>query len=556
MRRPIAVGLIAALLLAGCARLPTDGPVTAATPRPVEDPGFEVIVKGPQENETPREIVDGFLLASRFGTGEFDSARDFLTAEAAETWEPTTSVYIYSAEREPVVAVEEDSRISVSVNPIAVLDEDGRYQPLADAERTADFTLVADGDGQWRIAALDDGVMISDLTFSQTYVAAPLQFISLDESALVPELRWYPHPNAATMVVEGLLEGPSGWLSSGVTTAFPRGTTLGPGGVRSEGSAVTVDLSADAWAAQEHDVPMMREQLRQSLASLADIAVVDVTVMGQALDGAEPVQDFTLPQSVSAPYMLQGDTLVRWINGELEVVNGSEELLAAGPRTPAIPYAESSAPIVIVAGGTELRTVGTETVAAATLYTGEDLVAPSYDLFDWVWTTSRISEGTLVAASAAASPREISATWLAGMTVRAVRVSPGGDRVAIVTSEEGVDSLNVAVVLRDISGAPYALSDPLEIAPTLNVVHDVTWVDQTTIGALAATSASASAVLHLVSVGGPTRARPLLAAAESLSSARSERSIVMVTDEGALFERTGSGWRSLASGVRDPAYSG
>lgn len=556
MRRPIAVGLMLSLLLTGCAGLPTDGPVNAASPQPVQDPGFEVIVQGPQENETPREIVDGFLLASRFGTGTFDASRDFLTTDAAATWNPTTNVYIYSAEREPVVAVEEDSRISVSVDPIAMLDESGRYLPLVNAERTSDFTLVADGEGQWRIATLDDGVMISDLTFSQTYVAAPLQFVSLDEGALVPELRWYPHPSAATDVVEGLLEGPSGWLATGVTTAFPRGTSLGPDGVRSEGSAVTVDLSADAWGAKPEDVPMMRVQLHQSLLALADIAVVDVKVMGQELESTGPVQDFTLPQNVAAPYMLQGNALVRWTNGEFEVVDDSEEFQLSVPRTPAVPYATSSAPIVVVAAENDLRTVGTETVAATTLFTGEDLVAPSYDRFDWVWTTPRVSDGTLAAVSSTDSARAISATWLAGMTVKAIRVSPGGERVAIVTSADGVDSLNVAVVLRDISGAPYSLGDPFSIAPTLNVVSDVTWVDQTTIGALAAPSASASALLYLISVGGPTRARPMLAAAESLTSARSERSILMVTDEGTLFERTGAGWRSLDTGVRDPAYSG
>lgn len=556
MRRSGALALSSVLLLAGCASLPMEGPVSTADPQRSQDTGFEVIVPGPQADETPREIVDGFLLASRFGTDPLDVARDFLTADAAESWDPSASVYIYSSAKDPTVTEGDDGKISVTVEPLAMLDEAGNYTALVDTTYTIDFSLVAGASGDWRIARLDDGVMISDLTFNQTYVAAPLQFVSSDEAALVPELRWFTQSDAATLVVEALLEGPSGWLASGVSTAFPRGTTIGPSGVRVDGSVVYVDLSAEALEMEPEDVPVMRAQLHQSLASLTDITVVDVTVMGEPLENSDPMREFRVAQSVSSPYMMQGDVLVRWTNSDLEIVDDSEEFQLSQPTNPAVPYSESSAPIVVVAGGNSLRTVATETVESVTLYEGENLVAPSYDSNDWVWTTPAISDGTLIAISGSVNTRFVSAPWLDGRTVLAVRVSPGGDRVAVVSRSDGVDSLSVAVVLRDLSGAPMAVGDPFEVVPMLTSINDITWVDQTTVGVLGAESESSSQLLYLASVGGPARERSTPVFAESLTSARSERSILMVTDEGVLFQRTGSGWLSLLSGVSDPAYSG
>lgn len=552
----IAVGLALSLLLGGCAALPTTGEVHLVEPRDIPAPNVQVQLQGPLGEEEPIEIVNGFLEATRFGSAPFEYARRFLTEDAARSWDPDSIVYVYAGANQPTTEQEADGRISVSVKPVARIDEQGHYTPMEDAEMTVDFSLVADAEGNWRIGALDDGVMISDLTFNQSYVAAPLQFISDDDAALVPDMRWFPKADAVEAVVQGLLDGPSQWLTHAVKSAFPEGTTIGPEGVQATDGAVKVDLSATAASIRPADVPLMMTQLYQSLVALTDVTVVDVTVAGQTLVGADgPAREFALPQPVTTPYLLAGTSLARWIGTELEIVDDSEEFAASAPRDPAVPYAESGAPIVYIAGENELRTVATESAESRVLLEGANLVAPSYDRESWIWTTPRVSDGTLLAVSEAGEVRPVSVSWLDGVTVSSVRVSPGGDRVAIVRSVDDVDQLVVAVVRRDTSGTPLSLGDPFEIAPGLTEIVDVTWVDQINIGVLGSQTGG-QRFPYLAYMGGPVRQRPQVVGADSLTSMRSERSMLIATEEGTLWQRTAVNWQAVYSGVSDPAYSG
>lgn len=556
MRRWIAVVMMAALALAGCATLPMDGDVQQSETRMPQDPRTEVLARGPVEDSSPEEIVSGFLLASSFGTDQFNAARSFLTPGATETWSPTESVYLYTSDRDPETHVEADGSITVSVDPVARIDAYGNYIPLVDETHTLSFSLVVGADEQWRIAALDDGVMISDQTFLQVYVPAPLHFVSADEGALVPDLRWFPQTTAPQLIVENLLAGPSGWLQDSVTSAFPSDVSIGPDGVYVEEGVVTIDLTSEASEISESDGELMLAQLQQSFAALTDISVVEVTVEGEDSLGIDSVRTFPFPQSVSTPYMLQDGALVRWDGAEMEIVNDSAEFLQLDARYPTVPYSESSAPIVVVSDGNELRTVPTDAAASRILYEGQNLVPPSYDRYDWVWTTPEIADGTLIAATGTGEVRHVSAPWLESQDVERVAVSVGGDRIAVVTRVDEVDVLSVAVIIRDITGAPSRIGAPQEIAPTLESVSDIGWLDQTSLTVLGAEPESVSDLLFIVAVEGPIEQRPYLTAAVSLTSQRSERSIMMANDEGTLFLRTGSTWRTIANNVQDPAYSG
>lgn len=549
-----AVGAVVAL--GGCASLPTSGAIHTVEPEVPEEYSVDVLAQGPQEGQSAREVVEGFLRAAAYGVpDEFSVARAYLIDSAASAWLPLQTVYVYSAADEPVYSTRSDGGLDVTVQTVATVDEDGRYTAESESH-TAQFSLVRGSDGQWRIGELEDVLLISDLAFEQTFAQSQLQFISSDSTTLVPDVRWYPQVDRATRLVEGLLDGPSGWLAPGVITAFPEGTTLGRGGVSVDGNVVRVDLSESARTASTEELPYMLAQLHATLASLTDVTIVEVTVEGDLLDSVDPAQDFTLPQSVSAPLMLQDNTLVKWTGSELQVVDDSTEFQESEPRYPTVPYAESSAPLVLIAGGNTLRTVASTNSPAEVLYEAEDLAVPSYDKYDWVWTSPGENTGSLVAVSAASGTATVTSTWLEGRTVDSVAVSPGGDQVAVVSHLGSAYHLDVAVIVRDRAGTPISLGEPIEPATILTGVTDVAWVDSATLAVLGSELADPSNRLYLVPIGGPIKSRPQLDGAVSLTSNRNERSILAATDDGRLFQRTGSGWREVADTVSDPAYSG
>ena len=558
MRRIVrfAAALAAVVGLGGCASLPTSGAIHTVTPEVPEEYSVDVLAQGPQEGQTAREVVEGFLSAAAYGVpDEFSVARTYLSDRAAEAWLPLQTVYVYSAADEPVYSVRDDGGIDVTVQTVATVDEDGRYT-VESQNHTAQFSLVRGSDGQWRISTLSDELLISDLAFEQTFAQSQLQFVSADATTLVPDVRWYPQSDRAQRLVEGLLEGPSGWLAPGVITAFPEGTTLGKGGVTVDGNVVRVDLSATAGEATDEELPYMLAQLHATLASLTDVTIVEVSIDGEQLTGVDPAQDFTLPQSVSAPLMLQDNVLVKWTGSELQVVDDSAAFQDSEPRYPTVPYAESSAPVVVVSGGDTLRTVAGTDTPAQVLYEAPDLAVPSYDKYDWVWTSPGENTGQLVVASVTAGVGTVSSTWLDGRAVDAVAVSPGGDQVAVVSHQGSSYHLDVAVIVRDRAGTPVSLGEPIEPATSLTGVADVAWVDSATLAVLGSELADPSNRLYIVPIGGPIKSRPQLDGVVSLTSNRSERSILAATDDGRLFQRTGSGWREVSDTVRDPAYSG
>src|SRR5690606_8050426 len=147
-------------------------------------------------------------------------AREFLAGPISQRWNPRAQVRVYAARDELVISEAANGAVRVSVLAAASVDAQGRYTEAApDTPIELDFSLARGLDGQWRIADLEDGILLSPAVFDAQYVQLPVYFLSHDREALVPETRWYPQRLAATSVVRGVLAGPSPWLAPGVITA-------------------------------------------------------------------------------------------------------------------------------------------------------------------------------------------------------------------------------------------------------------------------------------------------------------------------------------------------
>ena len=100
----------------------------------------------------------------------------------------------------------------------------------------------------------------------------------------------------ATLLVRGLLQGPSFWLSPAVKSAFPKGVELTPRGVRVVGGQAVVDLSKPAGLATRDQQNRFGAQLVRTLAQL-QVSSVTVTVEGKA----SPLTDLEVDKVVTPP---------------------------------------------------------------------------------------------------------------------------------------------------------------------------------------------------------------------------------------------------------------
>lgn len=557
-RRPrlVAALVAAVLVLVGCAGIPDSGPVNAADPVLPEDSSVALIAYGPTPGATANQIVQGFLRAVAAGGGdEFAVAREYLAGPAAQTWNPRAQVRVFTA-RDITYSQAEDGAVRASATADASVDAQGRYTEAApDTQIDLDFTLARTRDGQWRIVDLDDGILISPADFTAQYGQYRLYFLSGDNQALVPETRWYPDRGAATLIARHLLEGPSPWLAGGVATAVPTGTRIVEDSVTVTDGVAHLDLSSEPLSTDVAQRTLMVAQLQASLRSVPAIQSVNVTVGGSPL----PVEA-DQPALLRNPYVTGNPVVIaegqpqRFTGSGLVPLDGAG--LAAEPRMPALPYDDTAGRPVVLDGTDRLVTLPGDDGGGVILTTGDDLVAPSIDRHGWIWTTPRVSDGSVQAFLPNGRASTVSTSWLDGVTVLSLRVSRDGTRAIVVWESDGVSHVEVAAVLRESDGRPVAIGEPVRIGESLTTALAVTWVDEQTVGVLGTGGADSAPAVHLVTIGGPTTELPAVADATSVAAATGDRTLVVGTAAGDLYERNGLGWTLAATDVYDPAYPG
>ena len=103
-------------------------------------------------------------------------------------------------------------------------------------------------------------------------------------------------------------------------------------------------------------------------------------------------------------------------------------------------------------------------------------------------------------------------------------------------------------VVRDEAGAPTGLSAmPIRLAPSLQRIRDVVWIDSTELAVLAATTAKDPVVPQLVTLGQQVQALPEVADARHISTLGGERRLVVTAPDG-VFLRAGGTWQRVGVG--------
>ena len=286
MRRLLALAACACLALAGCASLPR-----SSAPAPFDAParegsGIQFSAEGPLDGSDASTLVSDFLLACAAGPqDDYATARLFLTSASARSWQPEAEILVYDTDTAPSVSAGTENaaqaEVTVSVLGVASIDATGVLTRSNASVVTRSLTLVRE-EGQWRIDAPDNMILISQAALTASYTLAHLYFPTTDGTDLVPDPRWYPTRRLASHLLTGLVAGPRPALETAVSNAIPAGTTLPSHGVEVADGVARVELNATMPPGEGARASLAWE-LTRTLKQAADVSSVSVSLSGESL---------------------------------------------------------------------------------------------------------------------------------------------------------------------------------------------------------------------------------------------------------------------------------
>lgn len=549
------------LVLTGCAQIPSRGPVGTAEPIGGTDaqPNYVFSPSGPTPGDSPEEIVRGFITAGTGVQDDYATAREFLTAEAAATWQPTARTLVYSAQPS-VVPAGDDTALSVQLEVDSVVDNSGimTHMPESSTEEI-DMTLT-EVDGQWRIAQVPDGTVLESAQFRAIFAAQSLYFYNQTFTYAVPDVRWFVNrPGTTSAMVSALLDGPAPYLSGAVTSAFPPGAELSRQSVPVSSGSAKVDLTSTSVEGTDTATRRrMLEQITLTLDGLSTVNDVKLTVDQAELDIGESSPDFTPatvdPGAGSTQVAVADDQLVYFEGTSVLPIGGMAALGGLIPVEPAMNL-DGTRFAFLTEDSDELYEATTEQQLQLILR-GTGLTRPSIDTEGWIWTVDQTESPQVVAVRAGSGGqdrRELSAEWLGDRQVHALRISRDGTRAAVVTGDSESASVFVAGVVRDSEGVPRGLGTPIRLQASVPV-SEVDWSSEREL-LVAAPSETDPVEAQLLGLdGSQTTLKPLLGMT-GFSAAPGDNSIYAETED-AVWMRLGTNWRAQSGQASDLSYPG
>lgn len=570
-----AVVTLSVVGLGACAQIPTSGPVRVGN-APVESQAdIAMLSQGPDLGADPAGIVSGFLSATVAATTspkEYETAREFLTDDVAETWDPQASVRVVreaplpeALDRGEEIEDSEAVEVVVHATTIATLDSAGAYTEVGDPRELGyRFTVVKVG-GEWRISVLDDGVLVPANLFANQYRATRLFFpAESTPTTLVPDQRWFPRRSWRSVAVREVLAGPPEWLQGAAESVVPEGTQLASASVQdTDGEeAVEVRLSEQIGDAPAGQRAIIAAQLSATLSEGAGRVVAVDLYSGQNRLSVNPA-DVHLPATMAQPMVLKDDLAYRVENGSLVEVELPVDLSELDPT--ALAVSPPARPIVVRDGTDRIVDVSRE-AGVVELLEGPDLAWPSVDKFAATWTSGGSGEMRVVSAEEVDGAVEVSEItlepdWLAGRRVISVSVAPEGSRVAIVSEAPSGTRVQVAGVIRDDDGVPVDLASPISVAASVNHIAEVRWSGITSLALLTqngdgVTGVWTAGVGGLAGTGGEARQLPGLTDVEQLAAGVTDRGMLVITRGGDLEHEETGVWQPFAEDVDLVAFPG
>jgi hypothetical protein len=514
-----AIGALVCLSAAGCVSIPDSSGVGQASEVGVTDQSPQIVnvAQGPAPGAKPETIVYGFYNAMLAYPRSVDVERQFLTPDAAGSWDPDASVTVY--EPPTTVVPHGDRSVTVTAQTSGWLDARGSWTSSRASAPSGSAAISPHSTrsevnlrlekvaGEWRIANPPDGSFVSTDYFSRYYSAYSLYFFDPSRSILAPDPVYLPVGDTApTALVKGLLQGPTADLRDAVYTAAPAGTQLEVSVSVSRSGVAEVPLSTELQNPAT-DRQLFAAQLAWTLRQIPEIQRIKISVDGTpfpientglefAADGFAAYDPAGLAGerrlfalSAKGPVTVSSSGVVR-VPGPIGRVTGRSMAVQTSGQLAAIVMKDGqSISVGPIASGTATESAG----VAPWLSNGSDLLRPSWDARQVLWLVDQPTTGAprILVMTGPNGRYSVEADWLAGRRIDAFSVSRDGVRfAAIIERSDGVRQLVISTIMRGPGGPRI---DPVSLAPpelvqntsrTFDRLVDLAWFSPTSIAVL------------------------------------------------------------------------
>jgi hypothetical protein len=542
------LSLALALTLTGCASLPVSGPVRIGPDLVQTSDGdsFYYSPSSPFEGASQTEILNGFIAAGTGPQNDYAVAREFLSENIRSSWNPNQEVLIQRSS--PQIVISDQDTAEVVVDVAATVDADGKYQvtPLGTG-RVLEFSFVLEN-SQWRLSRVPDSTVLIRPVFDVVFSGYSVFFLDRQKRFLVPELRWFPTTAATgTRLANAVLGGASSWLKPAVVSAIPSGTRLSIDAVTVENGVALVDLTARALVASRADRSLMKSQLEATLSQLPNVSQVAISIE-RAMQEIVDTDNETGVLGVRSLAVV-GDEGLEVLASSAETLFETGKNFYEQSELTEIALSGQSGWIATLSETGVFRTQGDSPGALVELIDSRVAIADiEFDRQEYLWSMSRALESEIIVTSPSLEQSIVLAPWLTGQSVRAFALSPGGSKIALLVQGSNGTRVLVSAVVRDFSGTPIELAEPIEVARELPNPSSVSWVDQITMAIVNTASGSTSALL--VTVGGTSRQLPALPGTRKIVAAGTSGQLFLLTESGELFSLRGSAWTPLRQSIR------
>ena len=546
----VVLASVVAFAVAGCVAIPMSGPVeTGLTDLTQSEQLVEFNPSGPLTGSSQENLVRGFVLAATSSTDDYAVAREFLTPEYAQQWDPYANVTIDEGTRP---YRESDGSVGMlQVSATATIDSAGTMRPVAPGPSTEmrfEFEQVGD---EWRISSAPNGIILDRANFTAIWSAHQLYFVGVD-GAYVPETRWFLSRSAMpTEIVSTLLEGPSELYAEQVTNSFPIGATVRQDAVVVIDSTARVELEGLVQP-EPAQAQLMLGQVQQTLLSVQGVGRVQLFI-----DGTEVEKD---PDHTETPAETPTKQLVGVQDGQFGVITDGDVQRfipmgsVIGEMDPAAVMLSSDDTSAVVRATNGVSYVeGEQTVMIDNRTT---LLDPSLDHWGWVWTASHETPSQIRVSTPEGEQVELDAPWKNEADVTAIRVAPGGNLIAALAARDNGSVVLVAGIVRDDAGQPVKFGSVMEIEMwATGVPIDLDWIDSLRFVALTGLGGNSSKV----TVGGVGLFSSEQGAVTDGAqiSGLGGRSLIRVRSSGdAVYAAQGGGWQRVETDVTALATRG
>jgi hypothetical protein len=559
MKLRVTTSLLAlALVLSACTGIPNSSEVYYGE-EISEDTSTQfvrVIARPPSIGMSPEEIVRGFLDASADPSENYGIARQYLDVETAGNWNPLTGVEIY--EPSSIEVTESSAALTVIAGKLGTISDLGRYQssdPGAQISKT--FELTQDAGGQWRIANLSDGILLSSGDVDRSFRSFPIYFFNSEFDSLIVDNVLVPVSNsgAATSLVRSLLDGPSPYLSPVAASAFPVGTALTYGSVPVTNGIAEVDLSNEILGADEASRRALSAQLVWTLSVLPNVSAVQISVSGQplALSNVGAIQTIQDWQNLSTSPDPELTTLNVIRNEKIfSVADGSENLkfIAPAPLVFASPNSADAQIATVTADRKSLQITNSSDSEFQIVAQGDQISKPTWDRDGNIYFSDAGQGVREVLSDGSLRPVLVDVSTLGtNDQVKQVAVASDGVRIAVVLSNGIQDVIAVGAIFKTDSETRVIGLHRIE--RSITSVRDIVWSSPTSVAVIGSDESKSELLFEVSLLDGKTKLFSTPVGAQQISVDGTGKLYVSAVDgtNQLVFQQSFGSWTQLTSGI-------